>query len=149
MFRLHILYSVSASKISKLMNVSKPTVLGDIRAIYSKLYQEYPEGNYFNLLNTYQVRLEGQRSRLMLMLDREQDNDKKLSIERLLLEVDSRLFQIPNNAFVKDVDKVRYTTSELNKFLKRKGQKDRYLSVLDYHSLPKDKYDRVVKILRE
>lgn len=150
-FKLHFIYSYSASKIAKLIGVTKHTILGDIQAIYAKLGNEHPSGWFYDMFNLHQVRLEAQRSRLMEMLDKETEPDTKLSIERLLLEVDSKLLHIPLNSFMEEVRNERWTTSRLNKFLKKKfpAMNERYVSVLDLWSFPKDKYDRIMQIINE
>ena len=113
------------------------------------LANEYPHNLCVDMLYRHEARLEAQRTRLMDMLDKEKDPDRKLSIERLLLEVDTKLMNVPFNAVSHEIRTDGWLTDRINKFLKKKHINERYVSPNELWTLSKDKYDRVVKIINE
>ena len=106
-FRYHFECGHPASKISQFLKVNRTTVINDIKVIYKKLFNEFPDNEFFDLFNKHQVRLETQRARLMEMLDKTGDISQRLSIERLLLEIDTRILDMVTNDLMREIRRER------------------------------------------
>jgi len=95
-YRLHFEYGYSARKIADLMKVNRNTVNGDIDYWYSKIVQN---SNMFDPAYAVMInlqRLDIQRSRLREQLDKTETFQEKLALERLILEIDSKILHTYN-----------------------------------------------------
>ncbi|MEO9321332.1 MAG: hypothetical protein ABI361_11735 [Nitrososphaera sp.] len=90
-FRLHFEYGYSASKISEIMKVSRGTINSDIRFLYAQTRKTEGTTTFDEDMRRYLVRLSIQQARLRSYLDKATDLETRLSIERLMAELDLRL----------------------------------------------------------
>jgi len=93
-YRLHFEYGYSARRIADLLKVNRNTVNRDIQYWYTKLARDWEEnttttGWFMKQFNRFDV----QRNRLLLYRHNTPCDKTKLSLERLILEIDSRILQ--------------------------------------------------------
>jgi hypothetical protein len=99
---LHFEQGFPASKIAEVMRINRHTIEGDVQFWYGKLAAKWERTDISGLMQNQVTRLEVQRGRLIEYLNgKEAGLEQKLSIERLLLDVDNRLSQILTNAYYK------------------------------------------------
>ena len=148
-FRLHFDYGYSARKIAEMMNVSRNTVNADIDYWYTKLEQELssiaPEANMAKLVN----RLEVQRNRLREELDKTKDFQEKVSINKMLLDIDSRMIQF--SLKIKTSEKTVYdlATRRLNDWMKEEKYDHRFMLIGSLFDFSPSTFEKIMKIINE
>ena len=90
-FKLHFEKGYSAMKISEMLNVNRNTINEDIRHWYSELAQELKDIDLTSWAIEQYHRLEAQRNRLVDELEKQENIQHKIAIEKLISEVDNRL----------------------------------------------------------
>lgn len=90
-FRLHFELGYPGLQIAELMKVDKNTIYKDIEFLYNNLIKENKEYDHYTWYIKQVTRHESQRVRLMELLRKENSFESKLSLERLILELDSKL----------------------------------------------------------
>jgi len=93
-YRLHFELGISALKIAEMMEVNRNTINSDIRFWYSTLEDEWKKISIKQWIMKQINRLEDQRSRLLEELEKQESASQKISIERLLLEIETRISHI-------------------------------------------------------
>ncbi len=94
-------------------------------------------------------RLESQRSRLREELDKTKNFQEKTSINKMLLDIDSRLIQFYLK--IKTVDDVAYdlATERLNKWMKEKNDNHRFMRVGSLFKFSSNTFDKITKAIDE
>jgi len=77
--------------IADLMKVSRNTINDDIQVLYRELQNDSAKIDFNNFYEKQILRLELQRARLISYLEKEQDLERKLVIERQLADIDFKL----------------------------------------------------------
>ena len=82
-----------ATKISELMKVDRNTINNDLKFLYRKALSDYNLDNMSldDILEKQLVRLEAQRDRLGIYLSDAKDVTNKVTIERLIADIDFRV----------------------------------------------------------
>jgi len=91
-FRLVFDLGYSARKISEMMNVNRNTINSDIDFAYSKLSSEWAYKDLYSLFMKQTYRLETQRTRLLVELEKQNELKEKIIIEKMILELDTKIF---------------------------------------------------------
>ena len=89
--KLHFDYGYSARKIAKIMNINKNTINSDIDYWYDQIGERTNILEPEDLIITSIERLNLQRNRLRNQLDKTKSFEEIIKIERLLLELDSKI----------------------------------------------------------
>ncbi len=90
-FRLHFERGYPAVKISEMMKINRNTINSDINYWYSKLSEEWNSYSIDSWCMKQVHRLESQRARLFKELDKNQETSTILSIEKMILDIDTRM----------------------------------------------------------
>lgn len=147
-YRLHFEYGYSARKISELMNINRNTINGDIKHWYSKIAKSndiQPESAIFTVLE----RLDIQRTRIREYLDKTLDVSEKITIERMILEIDYKIVQI-NHKLAESSNRItNYAIAVLNEHMKSTNQNNRFLGVKQKLSVSKSALVQINKIISE
>jgi len=92
-YRLHFEYGYSARKIAELMNVNRNTINGDVEYWYNQVMKNWryadPEVWIIKCIH----RLELQKTRLRERLDKVENPQEILLIEKLILDLESKIIQ--------------------------------------------------------
>jgi hypothetical protein len=122
-YKLHFEHGIPATRIAEMMKVDRNTINNDLKILYHEALADYsPEDmSLDDILQKQLLRLETQRDRLGLYLSNAKDINTKVSIERLISDIDFKLIgaieKITHNEgrfwdeILKGVNKV----SEINK----------------------------------
>lgn len=147
-YRLHFELGYSAEEISQMMKINRHTIQEDVKYLYSELAQKWNEPDMEGWLQKQVNRLEWQRNRLLSYLSEATDLEEKLSIERLVFDVDNRLAQIVTNTYANSISNWRTISKIVNDFAKEQKMKERWLSPFILVNTPTDKFERIMRILR-
>ncbi len=148
-YRLHFEYGYSARKIADLMKVNRNTVNGDIDYWYSKIVQNYNmfDPSYAIMVNLQ--RLDIQRSRLREQLDKTETFQEKLALERLILEIDSKILNTHNKLTNSTRRLIDYSTERINDWMKENKKDDRFLTLFDRISVSGKAIEKIDKIIKQ
>ena len=148
-YRLHFDYGYSARKIAELMKINRNTANGDIDYWYSKIVQNTNifDPSYAIIVNLQ--RLDIQRSRLREQLDKTETFQEKLVLERLILEIDSKILHTHNKLTDSTRNLRDYATEHLNEWLKENKKDERYLTLFDKISVSEKAYEKINKIIKQ
>jgi len=148
-YRLHFEYGYSARKIADLMKVNRNTVNGDIDYWYSKIVQNFNilDPSYAIMINLQ--RLDIQRSRLREQLDKTETFQEKLALERLILEIDSKILNTHNKLTNSTRNLIDHSTERLNDWLKENKKDDRFLTLFDRVSVSEKAREKISRIIKQ
>ena len=148
-YRLHFEFGYSSRHISDLMKINRHTIDSDIRHHYTKLAKEFNDVDYLGYFQKMLDRLNNQRSRLISTLDKTEDITHKITIERIILEIDSKLTNFIlkfNDNYDRNFETVIRT---LNNHCEKEKLDVRYQSKAELLKLPIKKHEQVRKIIAE
>ena len=83
----------SAASIARELGVNRNTVSEDVRFLSSEITSEYKKEKVEDMVSEQMERFDLQRERLMYMLE-SADNSEKLRIEKMILDMDCKLFAL-------------------------------------------------------
>lgn len=147
-YRLHFELGYPAVRIADLMKVNRNTINSDIKYWYSKLADRFADRSFHAEMERYQVRLEIQRTRLVEDLEKHKDDlEERLSIEKLILEIDSRLNSSIVKTYTTGITTTNIVTGLVNSALEKAKQSSRYYSISELIPTSKDRREAINKIL--
>ncbi len=91
--RLHFEYGYSAKKISELMKINRNTINSDIKQLYLTLESNWEKTTSVSLLQNHIESVLAQKRRLREALDNTEKFSEKLAIEKMILQVESKINQ--------------------------------------------------------
>ncbi|MCH7648372.1 MAG: hypothetical protein IIA83_07185 [Thaumarchaeota archaeon] len=147
--RLHFEYGYSARKIADLMKVNRNTVNGDIDYWYSKIVDNTNEVDPSCAIMVNIQRLDIQRSRLREQLDKTETFQEKLALERLILEIDSRILNTHYKLANSTRNLIDYSTEIVNNWMKEKKMDKRFLTMFDMISVSEKAFEKIEKIITQ
>ena len=147
--KLHFEYGYSARKISEMMKISRNTINSDVNYWYSRLEKESESISVDACLTKITNRLESQRSRLREELDKTIDLQEKISIDKMLLDIDSKLIQFYMKMKTADNAVYDLTTKRINEWMKEKKYDQRFMTMGALCSLSFKTFDKITKIIKE
>ena len=103
-YKLHFEHGMPATKISDLMQVNRNTINNDLKFLYRQALNDYNPDNMTldDILEKQLIRLETQRDRLGIYLSDAKDVTNKVTIERLIANIDFRVLTV--------VEKINHNT---------------------------------------
>ena len=148
-YRLHFDYGYSARKISELMKVNRNTINGDVSYWYSKIISNHnifdPEMDILIRLKRFEV----QRTRLRIQTDKTNEFQEKLSLERIILDIDSKVLQIYQKLGESTKRGMDAVTINLNHEMKKQKKDTRYMLLFDKIAVSERAKERIEQIIRE
>jgi hypothetical protein len=92
-YKLHFENGMPATRIAQLMNVDRNTINNDLNFLYRQALSDYnlEDMSLDDILEKQLVRLETQRDRLGIYLSDAKDVTNKVTIERLIADIDFRV----------------------------------------------------------
>jgi len=147
-FKLHFDYGYSARKIAELMKINRNTINSDITFCYSQLQKHDDKITVDDWLNKQFYRLESQRCRLAERLDKTENLNDVLSLEKMIFETDTKLAQINMKLQTTNQSIYDETISMFNQWLEKNDHKERYVlwgSALKVSSDSSDKIKHIIK----
>ena len=104
-YRYHFEYGYSARKIAQLIKINRNTINGDIKHWYSKITKAndiQPESAIYMIIE----RLDIQRTRIREYLDNTINISEKITIERMITDIDYKIAQINVKLYFSDTKMV-------------------------------------------
>jgi len=147
-YRLHFEYGYSARKIGELMKINRNTINGDIKHWYSKIANSndiQPESAIYTVLE----RLDIQRTRIREYLDNTPNISEKITIEKMILDIDCKIAQINNRIFESKQALMSFAINFLNDHLKAQNQTQRYFTFGQKMAVSDSAIERIDKIISE
>ena len=148
-YRLHFEYGYSARKIADLMKVNRNTINGDIDYWYVQSMKSVNMYDPSLVVRINLQRLDAQRTRLREQLDKTETFQEKIGLERLILEIDSKILYTHNKLIDSTRNLADRSTERLNDWLKDQKRDERYLTYLDMFSVSSKASEKMRKILEE
>lgn len=148
-YRLHFEQGLPAVRISEIMNVDKNTINNDIRLLYRELGKESSDIDFDDYFAKQIVRLETQRSRLMSYLEKTEEIEKKLAIERMVADID---FKITNALSKVEFNKERFWDAvykQMNKTAEEKKLDWRFTTLFEAIKISSKNRKHIDKLLTE
>ena len=149
MYILHFEYGYSARKIADLKKVNRNTVNGDIAYWYSKITKNHLIFNPESIIIITTERLDLQRTRLREYLDKAATIKEKLPIERLIIEIDSKLTNIHLRVLESTKRVYDRGIGYINEYLKSTNHSERYISFWDSIKVSEKAKQKIEKIIKE
>jgi hypothetical protein len=150
-YKLHFEHGIPATRISEMMNVDRNTINNDLKILYRKALRDYDPADMDldDILQKQLLRLETQRDRLGLYLNDAQDIGDKVTIERLIADIDFKMI----GAIEKMIFNVRKfweeVISEINKIAEEKKLSTRYTSLFELQNISIDSGKSLNKLKQE
>jgi len=138
-YKLHFEHGMPATKISELMKVDRNTINNDLKILYRKAIKDHDSDLSFDeIIEKQLVRLETQRDRLGLYLCDSKDINSKITIERMIAEIDFKvigLMERLNQSVAKHYHEV---IERVNQIAEKENLKSRYTSLFELHRISID-----------
>lgn len=148
-YRLHFDYGYSARKIADMMKINRNTINSDIQYWYSQVTIKWKSVDPTSWIIRYIERLELQKTRLREEIDKTKNVQEKISIERLILDVESRILQTQ----LKLLESIRLNhelaTKWLNDWMKKGKHKERYITYYDILGVSAKSKEKINKIIND
>jgi len=153
-YRLHFEFGYPAQKIAGILKINRNTVNSDINFCYSQLSLDWENRDGKKLIVKQLERFELQRSRLYEELDKCNVLSEKITVEKLILDIDQKISQIVTKLLLNYRD--NFSLSDKNKeskedkiqklvnFLVKKGKSDPKLCCFTKHEL----IEEAVKLIK-
>jgi len=149
-FRLHFELGYPAIQIAEMMKVNKNTIYNDINVLYQKFGNEWDNYDFHSFIMKQTFRLEKQRTRLLEELKNLKTTENKLSIERLLFDIDSKLMNTFVRTYDARYDGFRGAIEAVNQVLKDNGEKNKAFVIgKDIRQVHGKTAEKINKILKE
>jgi hypothetical protein len=137
-YRLHFEHGVPATKIAEMMKVDRNTINNDLKILYRKAIWNKSDTTFDDVIDSQLVRLETQRDRLGLYLSDSKDVNSKVTIERLIADIDFKIIGLMerlNQNIVQHYDEV---IQHVNKIAGNEKLKTRYTSLFELYRISVD-----------
>ncbi len=138
-YKLHFEHGIPATRIAKMINVDRNTINNDLKILYNKAIREYNSDKSFDdIIEKQLLRLETQRDRLGIYLCDSKDINSKITIERLITDIDFKVIGVMerlNQNIVKHYDAV---IEQVNKIAEKEKLKTRYTSLFELYRISVD-----------
>jgi len=147
-YRYHFEYGYSARKIAELMNINRNTINGDIKHWYSKIAKSN-DIQYESTIYPILERLDLQRTRIREYLDQAKTISEKITIEKSILEIDSKIAQINEKLHFSSQRMLSYVVESLNHHFEQKNDKTRYIGIHEKLAVSNNSKTKIDKIISE
>jgi len=138
-YKLHFEFGIPATRIAEMMKVDRNTINNDLKILYKKAIREYnPDLTLDDIIEKQLLRLETQRDRLGLYLCDAKDINSKLSIERLITDIDFKVIGVIEKMDQNIVQHWNAVMEQVNKIAERENLKTRFTSLFELYRISID-----------
>jgi hypothetical protein len=148
-YRLHFDYGYSARKIADTMKVNRNTINSDVSYFYGKLHDNIIHFENETMITSFLHRLEIQRCRVREKLEKTDDPKEYVMLEKLLLDVDSRLISSHQKSAESTKRIWDLTVYAINQFFKDEKKDVRYMSFFDKIAVSEKSQKRIQDIINQ
>lgn len=147
-YRLHFEMGYSAAKISQMMKINRNTVSIDINFWYSKLSKEWRSYDFDSFYMKQFYRLESQRARLLVELEKQVEMKDRMIIERFILDIDTKLISMATRIDSSTQAVTSYAEDLANNLLKQNNIDKRIMSTTGVVASPKT-IQKIMELLKQ
>ena len=147
-YRLHFELGYTAVRIADLMQIHRNTISEDIKYWYSKLSYQYTDYGFDALIQKHVIRFETQRTRLIERLEKETDWNRKLALEKTIMDLESKLLGITFRVADSEYSRSVFAVEMANDILKKSKNEQRFYSPWQTLLISKSKRMEIDKILK-
>lgn len=147
-YRLHFEYGYSAVKIADMMKMNRNTVNNDINYLYLKLEKEWNSYSMDSWWMKQTYRMEMQRTRLLEQLGKEVDFQKRLALEKMIHEIDSKMMHSSIRIITSKQSTIDTALYFLNKYAKDKKLDLTFVTSWDINKLETRNRDKIIQIIK-
>ena len=128
-----------ATRIAELMKVDRNTINNDLKILYNKAIKYYNSDMSFDdIIEKQLVRLETQRDRLGIYLCDTSDINSKITIERMIADIDFKVIGVIERLNQNIVQHYDAVIEHVNKIAKNEKLKTRYTSLFELYRISVD-----------
>ena len=148
-YRLHFEYNFSARRISDLMRVSRNTINQDLSYWFSIIIDNSKILEPELIVEINLERLDIQYTRLRESLDKTESVEVKNTIERLMLDVNSKINATVQRRAESSVRIMDLVTERLNNWMEENRKETRYMTLFDKFKVSSNALKKIEKIMEE
>jgi hypothetical protein len=138
-YRLHFDNGIPATRIAELIKVDRNTINNDLKILYNRAIREYnPDLTFDDIIEKQLLRLETQRDRLCLYLCDAKDTNSKLTIERLITDIDFKVIGVIEKMDQNIVQHWNAVMEQVNKIAEKEKLKTRFTSLFELYRISID-----------
>jgi hypothetical protein len=146
-YKLHFEHGMPATRIAVLMKVDRNTINNDLKILYNKAVRDYNSDMSFDdVIEKQLLRLETQRDRLGLYLCDVKDINSKITIERLLADIDFKVIGVIDRINQNIVQHYDAVIEHVNKIAENEKLKTRYTSLFELYRISVDSREDLDKL---
>jgi hypothetical protein len=135
-YRLHFENGMPATRIAELMKVDRNTINNDLKILYNKAARDYnSDKSYDDIIEKQLLRLETQRDRLCLYLCDAKDINGKVTIERMITDIDFKLIGVIDKLNQNIVQHYDAVIEHVNKIAEKENLKTRFTSLFELYRI--------------
>jgi hypothetical protein len=149
-YRLHFEHAVPATRIAELMKVDRNTINNDLKILYKKAIKNHNSDlTYDEVIEKHLLRLETQRDRLGSYLTDTKDINSKITIERLITDLDFKIIGVMERIDQKIVRHWDAVTKHVNHIAEKDNLKSRYTSLFELYRISIDAREDLNKLIEK
>jgi hypothetical protein len=138
-YKLHFENGMPATRIAQLMKVDRNTINNDLKILYKKAMKDYNSDLSFDdIIEKQLLRLETQRDRLLLDLCDVKDINSKITIERLITDIDFKVIGLMERLNQNVIQHSNELIEHVNKIAEKEKLKTRYTSLFELYRISID-----------
>ncbi|MGI0058102.1 MAG: hypothetical protein ACREAK_12115 [Nitrosarchaeum sp.] len=148
-YRLHFEYGYSARKIAELMKINRNTANSDLAYWYSEIVGSHNIIDPTTIIVITLERLNAQYTRLREQCDKADSQQEKNSIERLMLDVSSKIIHTNIRMTESTIKVMDDATEQFNDWMKNDRSKTRYMTLFDLIRVSAKAREKIKMIISE
>jgi len=138
-YKLHFEHGMPATRIASLMKVDRNTINNDLKILYNKAVRDYNSDKSFDdIIEKQLLRLETQRDRLGIYLCDTNDINSKITIERLITDIDFKVIGLIERLNQNIVQHSNAVIEHVNKIAEKEKLKTRFTSLFELYRISID-----------
>src|SRR4029078_13506313 len=146
-YKLHFEYGIPAIRIAEMMKVDRNTINNDLKILYNKAVKDFNSENSFeDIIDKQLLRLETQRDRLGLSLCDAKDTNGKITIERMITDLDFKVIGVIERLNSNIIQNSNSVIEHINKIAEKEKLKTRYTSLFELYKISIDKRQDLDKL---
>jgi hypothetical protein len=129
------------------MKVDRNTINNDLKILYNKAARDYnSDKSYDDIIEKQLVRLETQRDRLGSYLSEVKETTSKISIERLIADIDFKVIGVIDKLNQNIVQHYDAVIEHVNKIAEKEKLKGRFTSLFELYRISLETRDDLDKL---
>ena len=138
-YRLHFENGMPATRIAVMMKVDRNTINNDLKILYNKAIKNYNSDlSLDDVIDKQLFRLETQRDRLGLYLCDTNDLNSRITIERLLADIDFKVIGVIERVNQNLVHHYGAVIEHVNKIAEKENLRTRFTSLFELYRISID-----------